>query len=675
MEGAAGDDSGFDGAHAAWDSRGMRISGSGAAPGSLVGGALARIVGLVAWVMSSCRPPAPAESVASEMSASHPAPSAALPFAPLAAEPNRKAKVLALAPKLDALFAAHAADAGTTGAAVGIVLEGEVVYVRGFGVRELEAKQPVDGDTIFRIGSVSKTITALAVLKLRDQGRVVLDAPAATYVPALASLPSATKDAPPVTVRHLLTMTSGLPYDDMWGAVTFGQSDMQLSQLLEQGPSIAKAPGEQYQYSNLGFALLGKIVEAVSGQPFTEFVAHEVFAPLGMRSSGYVTGAIPRERMAVGYFEEGERLVPEPIDSDGVFAPAGGVYTSANDLARYAAYHLAAHPPRDDRETGPVRRSTLREMHAGQAWARLGDDVPVLRRLPTGAASLTAFSYGLGWMQYTTCLAEGIVQHFGFEPGYWASIRLLPRQGVGLVTISTTGNVGQNQTFESVLELFRNEGVLDRAPGPPSPALASARDTIVQLLSGWDSELVERTFDPLTRRYSFVRGFRADIEAIARDHGRCHADGGILPLSATHGRFRASCERGAIDVVAFLTPHPKPLIQTLELHRQMPVTENDRAMAEKLATSLARSSPLPANALAPGVDPRPLEKRLARLRSTYGDCSLEAPLWSNGVGEASFRLRCSESPLELSIRLDPKTSLLRDFSGAKPRAFGAVCAE
>jgi hypothetical protein len=97
------------------------------------------------------------------------------------------------------------------------------------------------------------------------------------------------------------------------------------------------------------FALLGKIVEAASGRPFAEFVAHEVFAPLGMKSSGYVTGPIPRERMAIGYFKEGDRFVSEPVESDGVFAPAGGVYTSANDLARYAAYHLAAYPPRDDR--------------------------------------------------------------------------------------------------------------------------------------------------------------------------------------------------------------------------------------------------------------------------------------------------------------------------------------
>jgi CubicO group peptidase (beta-lactamase class C family) len=576
---------------------------------------------------------------------------------------------------LDALLAARAVEAGTTGAAVAIVLEGEVVYVRGFGMRELESKQPVDADTVFRIGSVSKTITALAVMRLRDQGKLVLDAPVATYVPALAALPSPTLDSPPVTVRHLLTMTSGLPFDDVWGAVTFGQSDAELTKLVARGLSFAGAPGARYRYSNLGFALLGKIAEVVSGQPFAELVAREIFAPLGMQASGYVTGPIPRERMAVGYQKQGDHFVPEPVDSDGVFAPAGGVYTSANDLARYAAYHLAAYPPRDDAETGPVRRSTLREMHAGQAWARWGDDFPVLQHLPNGAPSLTAFSYGLGWAQNTTCVAEGIVQHFGFEPGYWASLRLLPVHGLGIVTLSATGNLGQEQTFESVIELFREHGALDRAVAPPSLALASARDTVVQLLAGWDAELVERTFDPLTQRYSFVRGFRARIETITRDHGRCRAEGDIFPLSATHGRFQVSCERGGIEVVVYLTPHAQPLIQTLELERRMPVTENDRAMANRLVALLAPGDPLPASALAPGVDPRPLEKRLARLRGTYGNCSIEKPLWNDGSGAASFRLRCSEGALDLSLRLDPKTSGLLDFSAAPPRAFGAVCAE
>lgn len=638
-----------------------------------VGGSIA----FAAWILVSCRHPAPARPVAPLTTASEAAPPAPspVPFVPLVAEPTRKAKLLALAPNLDALLAARATETGTTASAVGLVLEGEVVYVRGFGVRDLESKQAVDGDTLFRIASISKTITSLAVLKLRDQGKLVLDAPAATYLQALASLPRPANDSPPITVRHLLTMTSGLPYDNDWGPVTFGLSDAELSDLLARGPSFAGGPGEKFHYSNLGFALLGEIVEAVSGMPFAEFVAREIFTPLGMKSTGYVTGPIPRERLATGYYKDGDRFVPEPVEPDGVFAPAGGAYTSINDLTRYAAYHLAAYPPRSGVETGPVRRSTLREMHTGQAWGRWGTDAPVLRRHPDGTSALTAFSYGLGWTQNTTCLVEGVIQHSGFEPGYLSMVRVLPTQGLAFVTLSASGDLGDERTFERVVSLLRENEVFERAPATPSPALSSARDTVVQLLTGYDSELVARSFDPFTQRYSYVRNFRADIEAAIREHGKCQSEGKIIPMSATHGRFRVSCERGAIEFVVFLTPHPKPLIQNLELSREMPVSDKEVAMAQKLAASFSVNSKFPANALAPGVDPRPLENRLARLRASYGDCSLERPLWNNAKGEAVFRLRCREGLMNLKLRLEPKTSLLVNFFGARHRDYGAVCAE
>ncbi len=101
----------------------------------------------------------------------------------LSADPERRAKLAALVPDLDTFFEARFRDAGATGAAVGIVLEGSSSHARGLGVRDLESKAPVDSDTVFRIGSVSKTITALAILRLRDRGKLVLDEPAAKYWP------------------------------------------------------------------------------------------------------------------------------------------------------------------------------------------------------------------------------------------------------------------------------------------------------------------------------------------------------------------------------------------------------------------------------------------------------------------------------------------------------------
>jgi len=122
------------------------------------------------------------------------------------------------------------------------VLEGELVYAGTFGVRDVTSRAPVDADSVFRIASLSKSFTASAVMKLRDEGKIQLDAPITTYLSEAVF--HGTPDSAPITTRHLLTMTSGLPYDDQWGAVTFGYSGQELEALLRSGITLAHAPGE-----------------------------------------------------------------------------------------------------------------------------------------------------------------------------------------------------------------------------------------------------------------------------------------------------------------------------------------------------------------------------------------------------------------------------------------------
>jgi CubicO group peptidase (beta-lactamase class C family) len=596
----------------------------------------------------------------------------AAPFAPLVADPVRKAKLVAVLPEVDRLLEKEMKERGVTGAAIGIVLEGELVHLRGFGVRDLESKEPVDTNTLFRLGSVSKTITALAVMRLRDQGKLTLDEPASTYLPALRSLPLPTRDSPAITTAHLLTMTSGLGYDDLWGAVTFGYSNAELEGLLARGVSFGGAPGERYRYSNLGFALLGKLVERTSGVPFETYVEREVFAPLGMKSSGYVTRPIPTGKMAVGYYREGEgesaRHIAEPVGSDGVFAPAGGAYTSIHDLARYAAFHIAAYPPRDDVETGAVRRSTLREMHTGRAWARWHEDYPVLKLEPDGSPTLSAASYGYGWMQNTSCRAEAMVQHGGFEPGYFAAVRLLPRQRIAVVTLSASANLVQLQTFDRLAALLDEGGVFQPAPPPAAPALLRARDTVLHLLTRWDPALVARTFHPLTQRFSFVRNFRPDMERMTREHGACRPDGDVTPLSRAHGRFRVACERGSIEFLAYLTPETKPVIQMIEWRRELPATAAERANAEKLLAVVHGNKNAGAGIFASQASRVELE----RLRASFNRCALQS-VHRDGNGSVTARLRCDEAQRELGFRLDAKGSLVSEVSVTTPRASGAVC--
>jgi hypothetical protein len=165
------------------------------------------------------------------------------------------------------------------------------------------------------------------------------------------------------------------------------------------------------------------------------------------------------------------------------------------------------------------------------------------------------------------------------------------------------------------------------------------------------------------------------MERMGRDHGRCRADGDVVPLSRAHGRFRLRCERGAIEFVAFLTPGLPQTIQMVEWRQELPVGDTELATAGRLASVMNRAGPLPPELLSPDADRALLERRLARLRGAFGTCEIDRPLWKSGDGETSVRLRCTEGPADLSFRLDPKTSRVADFSGARPRAFGAICTE
>jgi CubicO group peptidase (beta-lactamase class C family) len=129
------------------------------------------------------------------------------------------------------------------GAVVGILIDGELAWVNTTGVRELDGRAPVTPDTVFRIASMSKSFTALAILKLRDEGKLSLDDPVARYVPAAADLPYPTKDSPALTIRHLLTHSEGFPEDNPWG----------ISNLPERGDDDAWIRAHPFECSGMAY--------------------------------------------------------------------------------------------------------------------------------------------------------------------------------------------------------------------------------------------------------------------------------------------------------------------------------------------------------------------------------------------------------------------------------------
>ena len=159
--------------------------------------------------------------------------------------------------EVDGIFGRAAAEGTIPGMAFGVVMGGELVHGAGLGtLRQGEDRTP-DVDSVFRIASMTKSFTASTAMLLRDEGLLRFDEPVGTYVPALNDLRGPTADSPPITVRHLLTMASGLPTDDPWGDRLQGMELERFAELLAGGFDGVWAPGTTFEYSNLGYGMLG----------------------------------------------------------------------------------------------------------------------------------------------------------------------------------------------------------------------------------------------------------------------------------------------------------------------------------------------------------------------------------------------------------------------------------
>ena len=220
---------------------------------------------------------------------------------------------------VDRAMEAYRLDAHIPGMVYGIVHGGRLVHAKGLGVQDIETRRPVTPDTLFRIASMTKAFTALTLLKLRDDGKVSLDAPVEIYVPELRGWKYPTDDSPKIRVRELLTHTAGFVTDDPWGDRQTPLPEDDFTRLLKDGVPFMRAPAMAMEYSNLGYALLGRIIANVAQQPYDEVVQRTLLRPLGMTSTSHHVTSVAAERRALGYRWEDHGWMLEP------FAPRGSV--------------------------------------------------------------------------------------------------------------------------------------------------------------------------------------------------------------------------------------------------------------------------------------------------------------------------------------------------------------
>lgn len=496
--------------------------------------------------------------------AAHAAPSAA----PSAAftDPARRAKLEAAFPEVDRLMRGFAEREHLPGATWGIVVDGELAHLGTYGLRDVEAAQPVRGDSVFRIASMTKSFTAMAILRLRDEGKLSLDDPVERYVPELRGLRYPTSDAPRITLRHLLTHSAGFPEDNPWGDQQLGISDRQFSQLMRAGIPFSNPPGVAYEYSNYGFAILGRVVAEVSGERYTDYVRRHILEPLGMRSTTLEPAAVPASRLAQGYRWEDGVWKREPQLPDGAFGAMGGMLTSVEDLSRYIGALLAAWPPRDGAERGPVSRASLREMQ--QSWRARPASVT---HDAAGAPQLNVAAYGYGLRISQSCDFEHIVAHSGGLPGFGSQMRWLPAYGVGIVAFGNRTYTPWGDVLGPAFAALAAGGGLQPRAVEPSAALLEARAAVTELVDRWDDAAIDRLAAVNLFLDSSRERRRAAFAALRAEVGACRDAGGWVSIeNRLRGDWLLRCERGDLVASVTLAPTAPPKVQHLELVRAPP---------------------------------------------------------------------------------------------------------
>ena len=330
-----------------------------------------------------------------------------------------------------------------------VVRDGDLVWETAVGSADVRAGRDATPDTQYRLGSITKTFTATAIMQLRDAGRLDLEDPLDRHVDEAAHAP---------TLRRLLSHTSGLQretQDDAWLNAHFA-SVPELLETLDRAEGVL-APGARFHYSNLAFALLGIVVERVSGMPYVDYVAERIFTPLGLTRTSFE----PDDGAATGYLVEAyvEGVVDEAPVETGAWIAAGQLWGTVRDLCRWAAF--LAEP-----DESVLARSTVEEMRTVQSIA---DHV----RWTAG--------YGLG-LQLARDGDRILAGHGGSMPGFIAGVYVSPVDGVGvaLLTNSSTARLGP-------LALRLVTETVDRWPVPPKPWRVDEPppDDVVPILGIW----------------------------------------------------------------------------------------------------------------------------------------------------------------------------------------------
>jgi CubicO group peptidase (beta-lactamase class C family) len=455
----------------------------------------------------------------------------------LAEKPAQPPKKFDL-PAIDAYVAAQIHEKGYVGFSLALARDGKTIFAKGYGQRSLEPRQPVTVDTPFAIGSVTKQFTCACVLLLADEGKLSVHDPVAKYYPDLTR-------AKDITLYELMTHTSGYP--DYY-PLDFVDRRMLEATTADKvihdyaGGKLDFEPGTRWSYSNTGFTILGRVVEKVSGEPLATFLEKRIFAPLGMRHSSFV----PRQDqsgLARGYtaFALGAPEVAR-VESEGWLDAAGGIYSTASDLARWDLAFVS----------GKVLKPESYQL------------MTTPRRLANGKST----NYACG-LSITDVGGETILQHSGAVSGFLAFNAMVPRTKSAVILLANSEDVSPRPVHSAVLGLLLKDEASREGPVIPKVAGPSPEDAARAFFHDMQLGTLDRS--KLGEEFSHFLNYERVKAAAARykplgepekvEFGTVYERGGMA-VAPIHMSFKS------LKLTGLLYRSPDGKIQQLLFHKE-----------------------------------------------------------------------------------------------------------
>lgn len=465
------------------------------------------------------------------------------PAAPVGPDATLAPRLQAALPAVEAYLAQAFERLGAPAFAAGLVTREGLFAGYAYGVRDLGSGEPLEPTDVFRIGSVTKPITGLALLSLRDACKLDLDDPLTRLVPEAKAVRYPTRDSAPLTLRNLVTHTAGFSRDGplmgLVGPTHPPPSDEAIVRTLRNLP-LEAAPGIEERYSNFGTVVEGLAITRASGVPYRDYVTKSLLAPLGMTDSSWDPPTDP-SRLVVAYGPQNGAYVPVPQAAFGAACAGGGLFSTVPDLARFVAFQLAAWPPRDDPERGPVRRSSVRESHGVAGFQAAGGR-----------------GVGVHWFVEPDCLYGRRLFHSGTVDGHKTSVYFLPDVGVGVVAYASA-----RVELDPIAK-----GLLHRALGGAvvlSPALVQAARALETQIAQPNPATLAATFSSSFLPGGDPAGLAAFFASTHDAAGACDSPVPVTVTDPQGATLFLSCARSSYRIELRVAPTEPPRITSFNM--------------------------------------------------------------------------------------------------------------